>query len=169
MSFFKGKLRITEGSITGTAITMDENLIMGSNKITGLGTDASSITDPTDAANKAYVDQVSGGVPFIVTLTGNATTQLSTVTKGSYLVIVTNIIAGGPSGIFSISKRDSSESASQMRMSHAKGSENENLILVWNPIPHIPEEYGIRLKKITSSPEHSNGTYSVILIGTDGS
>ena len=66
MSFFKGKLTITEGAITGTSITMDENLIMGSNKITGLGTDASSITDPTDAANKAYVDQASGGVPFTI-------------------------------------------------------------------------------------------------------
>ncbi len=167
MSFFKGKLRITEGAITGTAITMDENLIMGSNKITGLGTDASSITDPTDAANKAYVDLI-GNVPFIITLSGNTSTQLNTVLKGSYLILVTNIVTDGPSGIFSISKRESGESAQQMRMSHAKGSASENLLIDWNALPSA--ESGIRLRKITPGVStDGDGTYSVIVIGTDGS
>lgn len=168
MSFFKGKLTITEGEITGTSITMDENLIMGSNKITGLGTDASSITDPTDAANKAYVDQASGGVPFTVTLSGNATTQLSTVIKGSYFVLVKNVVTDGPSGNFSISKRESGESAHYMRMSHVKGSASENLILVWNALPSA--ESGLRLKKNTPGVStDGDGTYSVLLLGTDGS
>lgn len=38
------------------------NQSMGGNKLTNVGTGAASITDPTDAANKAYVDAVATGL-----------------------------------------------------------------------------------------------------------
>ncbi len=162
MSFIKGKAHITEGAITGTSITMDENLLMGNNKITGLGTDANDITDPTDAANKAYVDSVSGGVPFTITLTGTTATQIDASTKGSFMVLVTNIVPDGPSGIFAICKRDTMEAARINRVSHAKGSSDEELSIEWTRTP-------VGTLKLKKNAVTVDGLYSVIIFGTNGS
>lgn len=65
LKWFDTALRVAvseDGAQTLSNKTMGGDLAMGANKVTGLGTDASSITASTDAANKAYVDSVATGL-----------------------------------------------------------------------------------------------------------
>lgn len=124
---------------------------MGMNRITSL----ENPIDPYDATPKFYVDAIAlNSVPSIeVTLTGTSYTMLTMDTRGTFDIIVANIVPDGPTAKFTITKSGSSRNASIQRWGSCAGTNTfERLEMRWLP------EMGIELRK--NGPNY-DGLYKV--------
>ena len=166
----KFDVKVIAGTITNTSITMSESLVMGtSDTVSASNNRVVKAADPIndqDLTTKKYVDDIVNP-PFTATLTGTATTVISTAVKGNFLIFVTNAGGGagpstnGPGATFSIAKREAVDVHVCNMLSGVAGmTTGESLSIVWN----ISE--GVKLKK---SGAGYNGTYRVVVIGSDGS
>lgn len=136
-SLFKGNYtlecnsKVNNSSITTSTIDMDGGVI----------TNAGYPTVDTDVANKLYVDSNAGIAINTITLSGTSYTDLLTsILFGDLWVSVKNIIDGGPSGTFQLTKSTASQTAGVTRMSSKRGiSSPERIEIDWPPntVPQI--------------------------------
>jgi hypothetical protein len=97
--------------------------------------------NPQDAATKKYVDNL-GIVISNINLTSTNTTTISSYNKGSYIITISNIVLNGPSGIFHVTKSESSQKAHIVRTVASPGyTTNVFLNVTW------PSNSGILLNK----------------------
>jgi len=105
-----------------------------------------------DAATKLYVDNLDIVISN-VTLTGTNTTTISNYVKGSYVITISNLVLNGPSGIFHVTKSESSQNAHIVRTVATPGYiTNVFLDVTW------PKNSGILLNKTGTN---YNGSYRV--------
>jgi hypothetical protein len=103
---------------------------MGGGVITTAGNPITS----TDVATKGYVDTVNPVITNVITLTGTATTNMINKTSGSFFISVKNVISGGPSATFTLSKNESTRYPSLSRTNSSAGLNTlERLFIVWDP------------------------------------
>lgn len=184
MSFFyEGNAYLEQSYITNSTISNDIITISSINtssidmlSSSGNYQNITSVKDPInrqDAATKSYVDSL-GIVISDYTLTSTSSTLISTpiitqttsgnvlVTSstspnyGSYVLTITNLVSGGPSAIFNITKNQTSNCGAVMRTVASPGNDHNCTIDVkW------PANSGILLYK--TNPNY-DGSYRVKLI-----
>lgn len=117
---------VNTSKITASSIDMNGAII----------TNTGTPTQPTDSANKAYVDNALGIVAssaIQITLSGTNYSTIITSTSGSVMLVIKNIIAGGPSATFNISKNDSSVTGNPLRLTSSAGIGTfEKLMIKWD-------------------------------------
>ena len=155
--FFEGNAFIDGGQVQNAVVTASS---VNNCKITTSSLDMNmenitSVKDPInaqDAATKKYVDNLE--VVFSnVTLNSTIGTIISSSAKGSYVISVTNVILNGPTGIFHVTKNESSRHAHIVRTVATPGNaSNITLVVTW------PPNSGIVLSK---TGDLFDGTYRV--------
>jgi hypothetical protein len=122
---------------------------------TGILQNITNVADPIaqqDAATKKYVDDLDITISN-VTLTNTNTTTISNYVKGSYVITISNLVLNGPSGVFHVTKSESSQQAHIVRTVASPGyGTNVFLTITW------PQNSGILLNKTGSN---YNGSYRV--------
>jgi hypothetical protein len=145
-------INITSSSIGNSNISKS-SLDMLSN--TGVLQNITNVADPIapqDAATKKYVDDLDITISN-VTLTNTDTISISNYVKGSYVITISNLVFNGPSGIFHVTKSESSQQAHVVRTVSAPGNgTNVFLKITW------PQNSGILLNK---TGNNYNGSYRV--------
>lgn len=129
----KGTIWLDCQSKVHNASILNSSINMSSGVITNHGTPL----NPTDVANKNYVDSLFGAnfLTANVTLTGTAYSLIPiSVLKGQIRVSVVNIIPDGPCASFEFSKNNPSQFPSQHRFSSSAGLTTfERLEMRWLP------------------------------------
>jgi len=133
---------VVTSSTIGNCIISKSSLDMLSS--TGNLQNITNVANPInsqDAATKKYVDNL-GIVISNVNLISTNTTTISNYNKGSYIITISNVILNGPSGIFHVTKSESSQKAHIVRTVAAPGyTTNVFLNVTW------PSNSGILLNK----------------------
>lgn len=132
------------GNCNITTSTLDMNL-----------KNITNVADPInqqDAATKKYVDDL-GIVISTITLSGITNTNISNYSKGSYIITITNLVLNGPSGIFHVTKNESSQNAHIVRTVASPGLNSNVLLNITWPI-----NSGILLNKTGSNYD---GSYKI--------
>lgn len=122
--------QILNSSISSSSIDMNNSVIINHN----------TPVNGTDVVNKDYVDNsVSNGVSTIlINLSGTAYTTILSDTEGDIYISVKNIVTGGPSASFQLSKSDQLKHMHYIRMSSSAGtSTEERLNIRWEPSSNI--------------------------------
>lgn len=125
-AFSKNNSIIQNGQIMSSKIDMDSERI-------------TSLADPiagSDAVSKTYCDLNSAnGIPTIsVSLTSNSWTMILMDTIGTFDILISNVVSGGPCAKFTIAKNNPSRNASIQRWNSCSGNTtNERLELRWLP------------------------------------
>ena len=140
-------------SVISTSSINTSSIDMGGLVITNEGLPV----NPSDSANKAYVDSVTGDIIRVsVTLTNTLFTTISTNLSGSYIITIKNIVTNGPSAIFVISKSETSRYPSASRLTSNPGFiSNERLKIIWPPNGYL---------QIQKDGNNYNGLYSVKIL-----
>lgn len=115
------------GQVTNSIIT-NSSVDMNGNIITNHGT---PIND-TDVVNKAYVD--NNGIPnILINLLGTSYTTILSYLEGNIQITVKNLISGGPSASFNISKSEQTRYMHYIRLTSSAGiNTEEKLEIRWN-------------------------------------
>jgi hypothetical protein len=151
VGFSKSNSTIKNGVILKSIIDMNGSVI------TSHGTPVAD----TDVPNKAYVDaSSSSGIPSLnITLSSTSWTSVSVLETGDFTVSIKNMVSGGPSGNFLLTKNESSRQASIIRNSSSAGlTTEERLEMIW------PINDGIYLRKNKTGYD---GTYQIKYISND--
>lgn len=140
-------IQLTNSSISSCIITTS-SLDMNLQNITNV---ADPIND-YDAVNKRYVDLL-GITLSTITLTNTNSVLISNNLSGSFVITITNLILNGPSGIFHITKNNSTRTAQINRTNSCPGySTDISLQIEW------PVNDGIYLYK---TGNNYNGSYKI--------
>lgn len=131
--YFEGNAYIDTGTVVNTTISScsitTSSLDMNLQNIT-------SVKDPIlaqDAATKQYVDNL-GIVINTVTLSNTLTTEIVGYNMGSFVITITNLVNNGPSGIFNVTKNNSTKEAHIIRTVAARGNGSDtSLKITWPP------------------------------------
>lgn len=108
----------------------------------------------TDVVNKNFIDTLL--IKNQVSLIDTDETLVSTATSGTFMMIIKNVVFGGPSGGFMMSKNESVSETSFTRLVSSPGINSEEKInLRWSP------GQGIYMSK---SGLNYNGLYNIKLI-----
>jgi len=143
-----GSLNVIGGASLGGDVYIGGVLDLSGNIIRNV---ASPVND-SDSATKKYVDDLDIVISNI-TLTNINTTTISNYIKGSYIITISNLVFNGPSGIFHVTKSESSQQAHIVRTVASPGYGTSIFLNVtW------PPNSGILLNKTGSN---YNGTYRV--------
>lgn len=117
---------MTTSTITATTINMSSGVI----------TNGGTPVNPTDVPNKLYVDTLiqAYNTTVSVTLTGTNKSTIISNTSGDYEISIRNIVTGGPTARFSVTKNDPSQQPSITRFNSKAGLTTlERLLIQWNP------------------------------------
>lgn len=108
---------LTRGTqiITCNSKITKSSIDMNGNTITSIG----NITNGTDAVNKNYVDSLIGITT--VTLSSTSYTTILNFLEGDFIIQVKNIISGGPSAKFMVTKSDPSKGMHCIRLNSSAG------------------------------------------------
>ncbi|NBO98891.1 MAG: hypothetical protein EBU90_02015 [Proteobacteria bacterium] len=118
---------INNGAITSCTIDM----LSTSGNLTNI-TSVKDPVQPQDAATKKYVDTL--GIVTTVNLTNTNQTVISNSVKGAFMISVTNLVLNGPSGMFNVTKNESSQHPHIVRTSAAPGYNTNVFVRVsWPP------------------------------------
>lgn len=136
--YFEGNAFIDGGRVQNTTIATSSigNCAITTSSLDMNMANITSVKDPInaqDAATKKYVDDLE--ISFTtVNLVGTNTSLISNNSKGSYIISVNNLILNGPSGIFHLTKSESTQNAHIVRTVAAPGvGTNITLRLTWPP------------------------------------
>lgn len=151
VGFSKSNSKIENGNIYNSKIDMNSGIITNHNTpILG-----------TDVVNKNYCDSRSiPSIPSInISLSGTVWTTILLDQDGDFEISVKNMISGGPSARFMLSKNDASRQASIIRVTSCAGvTTEERLEIRW-----LAND-GIDLRK--NKPNY-DGTYLVKYISNN--
>jgi hypothetical protein len=160
--FFEGNAYLDQSFITNSTVT--NNIITVSSittssidmlSVIGNYQNITSVKDPLnrqDAATKNYVDLL-GITINDYTLIATSGTLITGVNHGSFVITVTNLVAGGPSAVFNITKNQISNCGAVQRTVGAPGNDrNCTLDITWS------SGSGVSLFKTNSNYD---GTYRV--------
>lgn len=157
ISLIRGSLYLDCGSLVNKSTITNSSIYtstinMNGGVITNLGVPVNL----TDSVNKQYVDDLVSGVNTIyITLTNTVYTTVSSFTSGTATLDVKNVVSGGPSATFNISKNDQTRFANPTRLtSQAGNTTNEKLEIDWSP------NGPLRIKKTGTNYD---GQYKIIL------
>lgn len=165
MSFFAEGNFYLDGSVAVNSTIGNTNILHSSIRTSSIDMLSSSgnyqnitsVADPNDqydAANKRYVDFI--GVRGSFDLIGTTPTLISGNIKGSYLIMITNLVLNGASATFVATKNESSNEAQVNRTSLCPGYGSfTTLNIIW------PIGGGIYLQK---SDSYYDGSYYVKII-----
>jgi hypothetical protein len=107
---------------------------------------------PNDVVIKSYVDSL-GVIIADYTLSGTTDTVISTTLSGSFVITVTNLVLGGPSAVFNVTKNGSGNNGQVMRTVGAPGNDKASTLdMKW------PSNNGILLHKTNTNYD---GSYRV--------
>ena len=155
--FFEGNAYIDGGQIQNAVLMNNSigNCVITTSSLDMNAANITSVKDPVnmqDAATKKYVDDLEIGFTT-VSLTGTNTSTVFDRQKGSYVLTVTNVTVNGPTGVFHVSKSETSRWAHIIRTAACPGyMSNTTLMVSW------PPNSGILLHKTGAD---FNGTYKV--------
>ena len=153
-SYTRGSQIIECGSIISNSSITTSSIDMNGGVITSGGTPI----NPGDLVTKQYADSLTStgsGIPTsVITLTDtNYTNILPTVLNGTIQLFIKNIISGGPSGSFNLSKSEAIRDTSYTRNSSSAGiTTSERLEIRWLPNTCI---------ELRKTGDNYNGTYSI--------
>lgn len=154
--FFEANAFIDTGQVSNVLLTGSSisSCIITTSSLDMNMANITNVKDPIniqDAATKKYVDDLEIIIKN-TSLIGTANVLISDQLFGSFVVTVTNLVSGGPSAIFHITKNDSSKTSHVVRTVASPGGGNIFLELSW------PIASGIYLKKTGTSYD---GSYKV--------
>lgn len=154
--FFEANAFIDTGQVSNVLLTGSSvsNCIITTSSLDMNMANITNVKDPInlqDAATKKYVDNLEI-ILSTTTLIGTSNVLISNQLYGSFVITVTNLVMGGPSAVFHVTKNDSSKTSHIIRTVASPGSGNIFLELTW------PVASGIFLKKTGIS---FDGSYKV--------
>lgn len=154
--FFEANAYIDTGQISNVILTGSSvsNCIITTSLLDMNMQNITSVKDPIDlqdAATKKYVDNF--GVVKSISLFGTGNTLISDDLYGSFVITITNLIFGGPSAIFHVTKNDSSKTSHIVRTVASPGNNSSIFLEILWPIGT-----GIYLRKTGTSYD---GAYKV--------
>lgn len=158
--FFEGNAFIDGGQIQNVLVTSCTigNCIIGTSTLDMNMKNITSVKDPInpqDAATKKYVDDIASSIQNI-TLIGTTPSEISSAQKGSFIISIINNISNGPTGIFHVTKNESSNYAHIVRTVATPGQSSKiTLMVTW------PQNSGIMLNK---NGLLYDGSYSVKIL-----
>ena len=145
----KGPLGHQGGYVKNSSIT-NSSIDMNNTRITNVG----DPTQPKDAVNKIYLDNIiiAGFQVTNTTLSGTTRSIISNSSTGSFVITISATLSGQPSGIFAITKNNSSHNLSENRISCSSSNSSTRLDIIW------PSGSGIYLYK---NGVDNDGVYNV--------
>lgn len=131
---FEGNAYLDPAFITNSTITMSNiTTSMLDMNMENINNVKDPITDQ-DAATKKYIDDIISSGTTVTSLTGTTGSLAFNITKGTYIVKVSNQVLNGPSALFQITKNEAAGASQIQRTCATPGDSSDTTLLVdWEP------------------------------------